>query len=239
MSPKIAKQKREEQEEEDREGSVDMESAIDEPKSSRKQDEVDNGESSSSTGSSDGKGSGSGGYQADYSDQSSDDTGTGKENGTMQLGHSISGLNLNNETSCSEVASSCADGEYSHNKTVHKAHKKRNTCEGKKKASKRKSSYSVELDAIMNYKSNQDPQVAMFDENKSPLPQWNGVKISHPMDPRIDLSAVNHIQQVPVPAALATTQIPALQHPKRAPPTHHEPSHDHYMQLMEVSPWFV
>lgn len=61
-----------------------------------------------------------------------------------------------------------------------------------------------------------------------PLPQWNGIRISHPMDPRIDLSTVNRVQASNAPM---TDELHRSQFTMPGPP----PSVDNYLNLMEVS----
>jgi hypothetical protein len=86
-------------------------------------------------------------------------------------------------------------------------------------------------------------------KSTSALPQWSGVRISHPMDPRIDLSTVGHIQTSSISAFPSNVEvdIPARQHQpseqatpegenesesaERPPPS----SIDQYMKLMEVN----
>jgi len=58
------------------------------------------------------------------------------------------------------------------------------------------------------------------------LPQWNGIRIEHPMDPRIDLSTVGYTLDSNKAAAAV---LPAIQ--QEAPNQH---SIDHYLHLMEV-----
>jgi hypothetical protein len=65
------------------------------------------------------------------------------------------------------------------------------------------------------------------------LPQWNGIRISHPMDPRIDLRSVGHIPGSNVPVAssnMMNVEVNSLSHDTVPPPTV-----DNYMNLMEVS----
>jgi hypothetical protein len=78
-------------------------------------------------------------------------------------------------------------------------------------------------------------------------PQWNGVRINHPMDPRIDLSSVGHIQMSCLSTEFANTvNIPSQQNLDRTPSAQETndggaptapapPSIDQYMTLMEVS----
>lgn len=60
-----------------------------------------------------------------------------------------------------------------------------------------------------------------------PLPQWKGIRISHPMDPRIDLSTVNRVQASDAPL---TDELHRAQFIMPGPP----PSVDNYLHLMEV-----
>jgi hypothetical protein len=65
------------------------------------------------------------------------------------------------------------------------------------------------------------------------LPQINGVRISHPMDPRIDLQAVDHISGSKFPVAQANAMHLYANNvsQEQAPP----PTVDNYLSLMEVS----
>ena len=59
------------------------------------------------------------------------------------------------------------------------------------------------------------------------LPQWNDARITHPMDPRIDLSTVGYTPSTPTPSGDASGDgIDYGNHPH---------SLDHYLHLMEVS----
>jgi hypothetical protein len=65
------------------------------------------------------------------------------------------------------------------------------------------------------------------------LPQVNGVRISHPMDPRIDLQTVDHISGSNFPVARPNIMniYGSNINQEQAPP----PSVDNYLSLMEVS----
>lgn len=68
--------------------------------------------------------------------------------------------------------------------------------------------------------------------HNSILPQWNGIRISHPMDPRIDLRTVGHIPGSNVPVASNDgihMHASVSAHQSVAPPTV-----DNYLNLMEV-----
>lgn len=56
-----------------------------------------------------------------------------------------------------------------------------------------KSPDMIDIDAIMKTKAQQDRDNAAFFMGTAFLPQWNGVKVENPMDPRIDLSSVNRV----------------------------------------------
>lgn len=71
------------------------------------------------------------------------------------------------------------------------------------------------------------------------LPQWNGIRIQHPMDPRIDISTVGRIQASIMPVLPSNVDVPAT---KASSPSlddkkldQNAPSIDQYMKLMEVS----
>jgi hypothetical protein len=73
------------------------------------------------------------------------------------------------------------------------------------------------------------------DRNEAALPQWNGVRIEHPMDPRIDLSNVDHLPSSSIPlVANNMHHQPALN--QAQDPSNLQPlSLDSYRSLMEVS----
>ena len=91
-----------------------------------------------------------------------------------------------------------------------------------------------------DYESSEDGSGSQYivKQNSGLLPQWNGVKICHPMDPRIDLSTVGHIHTSSVPAFPSNVDIPSRQSAETpdnsgvGPPP---PSIDQYIKLMEVS----
>jgi hypothetical protein len=78
-------------------------------------------------------------------------------------------------------------------------------------------------------------------------PQWNGVRINHPMDPRIDFSTVGYIQMsssrtefpnnVNIPSQQNLDRTPSAQDTKHGgvPNAPAPPSIDQYMTLMEVT----
>ena len=76
------------------------------------------------------------------------------------------------------------------------------------------------------------------------LPQWNGVRIQHPMDPRIDLSTVGYIQtsslsayprNVDIPTRQPTGQADGVENTVGSSEPSPTPSIDQYMNLMEVN----
>lgn len=70
------------------------------------------------------------------------------------------------------------------------------------------------------------------------LPQWNGVRIHHPMDPRIDISTVGHIQTSSLsafPNTLMQTAFADGKAERDFTSNHVTPSIDQYMRLMEVN----
>jgi hypothetical protein len=101
-----------------------------------------------------------------------------------------------------------------------------------------------DLEALLSYKSHKElANTPMFDGSQA-LPQWKGVRISHPMDPRIDISTVGHMQ-APVLSALATssackngdTGSTSNAFVAETRPSFDLPSMETYMQLLSVSSW--
>jgi hypothetical protein len=92
-----------------------------------------------------------------------------------------------------------------------------------------------DLNALLPDNSHKElANTPMFDGTQV-LPQWKGVRISHPMDPRIDISTVGHMQ-APV-SALATTDTGSKSNTfvATASPSFDPPSMETYMQLLSVS----
>jgi hypothetical protein len=83
----------------------------------------------------------------------------------------------------------------------------------------------IALDAILEQSRRLKDAKQISADPGQVLPQWQGVRVTHPMDPRIDLSTVGHVPGSNVPLALSAPQDPSV-----APP-----SLDNYLHLMEVS----
>ena len=205
-----------------------------------KEQRNDDNAESSSTGSSDGKGGGSGGgYSADCSDQSSDDTGT--KEGSQTLVKSVGALNLA-ETSSESSGPRDLNAVESEAATVDEDPAKEKSTHNRKKKT-RKSHELVNVDEILKFKSENDAKNSTLLLGERNLPQLNGVKISHPMDPRIDLSKVERVLHASVPAvhtlSVQPAAGPAATHPEQsscsAPPMMQGTCPDTYMQLLEVS----
>jgi hypothetical protein len=62
------------------------------------------------------------------------------------------------------------------------------------------------------------------------MPQWNGVKIQNPMDPRIDLSTVGYIN-----SDVVGPEMPPSHEPSAAAAAEGPIRYDHYLHLLEVS----
>jgi hypothetical protein len=184
-------------------------------------------ESLSSNGSDNGKGNGSGsggGYSADCS--SSDASTNDAAKGSLAIPA--------NEMQQLRVG----EGE-----TKPKSKEKH----GKKSKSKGRSSLSkLSKLALDGGDNSRLPKRGAISSISTPaLPQWNGVRIQHPMDPRIDLSTVGHIQTSSLsvfPAHIHNgddhnnVEIgPSLTREIDGPSNHAIPSIDQYMTLMEVS----
>lgn len=83
------------------------------------------------------------------------------------------------------------------------------------------------LDDLVNQHRTTEPPV-FLPGDRGQLPQWNGVRIMHPMDPRIDLSSVGHLTQVPVPVSDSKFAGNGMVVGAAAPPL------ENYLHLMEV-----
>ena len=158
-------------------------------------------------------GSGSGmGYNADYSSSESSLSSKQKNElqrrvGKLKIDASTNGSSISsdskNETAAGESAAARGRGK-----------KNRANGRGKEKQSTNDSTTSLE-------RTNR----ALHDF--AMLPQWNGVSITHPMDPRIDLSTVGYtVTSIPAVASL-----PVAQENENA---HQSNTFDHYLHLMEV-----
>lgn len=173
--------------------------------------------STDSTQSSDGKGSG--GYSADYSDEdpSSDDTGTKEK--PVEAAISVSGLRIadrkvENENRNKEENTS-SDSLSSLEKTKkHKSSRQRKRPLG---GSAKKGNDALESENTFG-------EFLKSLLSSGFLPQLNGVLISHPMDPRIDLSNVQYVPEAEIEAHQndSTVDFQGL-------------SEENYLQLMDVS----
>ena len=217
---------------------------------SRKKEAKEESAESSSTGSSEGKSGSGGGYSADCSasDQSSDENGDRKET-SSNLNLSIGGLNLH-DRAASRSSNSSEDGEQCEanapqpeSKHNGNAGTNANQGEGYDQEDTNslgidlplKSPDMIDLESIMRTKTEEERESATALKDLRVLPQWNGVRVAHPMDPRIDLSTVTVLQAGIVPGTfqpIAEQQQPdmAKLNEDNTPPF----SVDIYAQLMEV-----
>ena len=205
---------------------------------------------SSSTGSSEGKSGSGGGYSADCSasDQSSDENGDRKEtNSNVNL--SVGNLNLHDRAT-SRSSNSSEDGdqcETNHEQTHNQ--EKRQACSDVNQGERdgQDDSYSlgielplkspdaIDLESMMRIKAQEERETATVLQNQRVLPQWNGVRIAHPMDPRIDLSTVTVLQAGIVPLTFQPNSDAAQpDNPKTSQENTPPFSVDNYSQLMEV-----
>ena len=185
-------------------------------------DKCEEKEETSSNGSSSGKsGSGSGGYNADCSasDQSSDENGNRKDYANSSQNDSAQNSGV--------TTSAAALG------TVRTGRSKG------KRSSKGGNVGLLDIENFLSQTKAEDEGDKLFD-GSSVLPQLNGVRISHPMDPRIDLSrvGVTSSASVPTPAPLQRNMAKEVSglHPNfgagfSAP----VPTAESYMQLLQVS----
>lgn len=207
----------------------------------------ENDSASSSNGRGSGSGSG-GGYNGDCSSSdASSDASSKRKNASSELPLSIEKMSLNEQGNQDNPRGVKADMIPIHHPKKKK--KKRSTEEGDTKViqingQSRSTALPEEYDLGSNASSSGrsashvahqlgaldailEQSRRMQEEKKAQdgevLPQWQGVRVSHPMDPRIDLSTVGHVPCSSVPLALSAPQDVA------------PPSLDNYLHLMEVS----
>jgi hypothetical protein len=197
----------------------------------KKEQNADENVDSSSTGSDGDKsrgGSGNGeGYSADYSSSDSSSLDAAKGKTPEKQMHRLS-----------------LDGGGTKEKTL-RAKEARRSKGPKQGAQQTESCYlQPAKEQELDYESSADWSGSDYESSEDggvsqdKIKQWNGVSISHPMDPRIDLSTVGHIHTSSVPAFPSDVDIPSRQ--SEEPPENSgvgtpPPSIDQYIKLMEVS----
>jgi hypothetical protein len=158
----------------------------------KKEQKSDDNVESSSTGSHGGKGGGGGsggGYSADCS--SSDASSLEAAKGSIP-DKEMARLNVNVDGNATQE-SAAKESKASKGPKSSAQKKKNGPTRGNNQAetcgtsAMKTDELSYEADSQWNLAGD-----AMHDE--SSLPQWNGVRLRHPMDPRIDISTVGHIQ---------------------------------------------
>ena len=232
------------QDDEGEEGDMD----IDATKEDQEQQKQDDNVESSSTGSDGGKGGGSGsggGYSADCSSSDGSSLEAAKGNSTsiqmsgLSLSDNVTGDKVNKSKEAKPGKAKVKPSKGVAMKPPMVARRASEQAESSLSNSVGKQEHSH--GSVATGESSQ-----MDRDERVSLPQWNGVRISHPMDPRIDLSIVNHVQTSSVPGFPTNVDVPAAHHPKLKPPPAPEqnqatttaaipsPSIDQYMSLMEV-----
>ena len=219
------------------------------PDSAKKEQKADDNVESSSIGSDGGicKGGGSGsaeGYSAGYSSSGSSSVEAAKENAPETQMHCLSldaGGTKEKPTRAKEAKPS--DGPEQGAEKTQKSDKRGSDQSEScclQPAKEQEPDYESSEDGSgSDYESSEDGSGSQYivKQNSDSLPQWNGVKICHPMDPRIDLSTVSHIHSSSVPALPSNVDVPS---PQFAEPPENSgvgppPSIDQYIKLMEVS----
>jgi hypothetical protein len=202
---------------------------------------VGENDSSSSTN---GKGSGSGGgYNGDCSssDASSSESSSKQKQVTPELSVSVQNMKRNEKRDEHNLR---GQEKPIHNRTQGNAGERRNDRETKDSWTPEDQQYSSwDLASATQVAIQISALAAIIEQNRmmtdetsrldGTLPQWNGIRISHPMDPRIDLRSVGHIPGSNVPVAssnMMNVEVNSLSHDTVPPPTV-----DNYMNLMEVS----
>lgn len=198
-----------------------------------------------SSSSSNGRGSGSGGYNADCSSSdASSDTSLKRKNDILNTS-----LDKSNEVQKNADTMANA-GVLADDRTKPSTSEKRSSPQGCDAVSttacgrmtNNVTSKMGALDALLEQgrKMKEEP---LLQDQMMILPQLNGVRISHPMDPRIDLSTVGHLPGEEVPVATNGGQSQVLNLVLQPPPQVSQPpapSIDNYLNLMEaVRPYFM
>jgi hypothetical protein len=199
------------------------------------------GEDVASSSSSNGRGS-RGGYSADCSSSDSSSDSSSNKNGQASVDLRVDNLNLEDKTSrpATDVDDDSAPQKVQDKK--HQLKKERKAARQAQRSpvisqeddrdsitsmnARRVAAQIGELDALLQ-QSRQMQEAPIMGLGQI-LPQWNGVRISHPMDPRIDLSTVYRVQGCDAPLP---PEIHRAQFTMPGPP----PSVDNYLHLMEVS----
>lgn len=220
-------------------GDNNSESSCDDGKD-RTTNEGENDSSSSTNG----KGSGSGGgYNGDCSssDASSSDSSSKHKQAAAEL--SVSALNMKRHEKRDEHNQQ-GEEKMINNRTQPKSNERRHDKKNKDSWIPEDQQYSSwDLASATQVAIQISALAAIIEQNRmiadetsrldGTLPQWNGIRISHPMDPRIDLRTVGHIPGSNVPVAssnMMNVEVNTLSHDTVPPPTV-----DNYMNLMEVS----
>lgn len=151
--------------------SVEGENELQEKKESKSDDNVESSSSSSENGKGSGSG-GSGGYNADCSSSDTSSLGAAKGNIPEKEMRDLSIV---------------GDGEKKIQKNTDKARSKNAKKSKATKTTKSNEDSSRVPRKTIDMESSQESSVAS-------APQWYGFRVHHPMDPRIDLSTVAHIQ---------------------------------------------
>jgi hypothetical protein len=228
---------------------VAMEGTLPKETESSREDGKDENAESASDGSSEGKSGSGGGYSADCSasDQSSDENGERKQS-EMDLSLSVAGLKVHDRSS-SPSSNSSNDGKQSSNYKSSGKRSERNARSSKDKEAGHshvssqsfgiglplKSPDVIDLDSIMRTKTEQERENAVALKDQSSLPQWNGVRVAHPMDPRIDLNSVTVLQAGIIPGNdLSLMSKPISQGASAREESSAAFSISSYSQLMEV-----
>lgn len=193
-----------------------------------------------SEGSSNGRGSSRGGYSADCSssDTSSENFARGK---SATEGVQVAVGNLNLDASKPEQGDSsqtnAKDDGKGHATQAPNTDTESPVVESLSGKDKSRSANHVStkigaLDEMLQQGRRLETEPLIVPGQAAVLPQWNGIRISHPMDPRIDLTAVGHLQSLPVPVQQSDVQAIAKGSVYTASTP--APSVENYLHLMEV-----
>jgi hypothetical protein len=185
-----------------------------------------------------GSGSGSGaGYSADSS-SSSDSSSLSSNQKTVSTGihKKVGSLSLRQDQADDHPFAKTTKNNARHESVVtarnEKLREKHNDAKKEERGSEMESDHSAQC-SFQRCKASNEHGLGNVDRDMSTmpdsaaLPQWNGARISHPMDPRIDLSTVGYTPSTPAPSGNASGDVDGYgNHPHLL---------DRYLHLMEVS----
>jgi hypothetical protein len=166
------------------------------------------------------------------------------EPGTISSASKVEARSSNNHGDTISVSAAVAPGLSYSNKQSHRHPSSKHHRRRSRPRPPSRDDSPDDLNALLSDNSYKElANTPMFDGTQV-LPQWKGVRISHPMDPRIDFSTVGRMQ-APALSALATSSAckngdtggTSNAFVAETSPSFDLPSIETYIQLLTVSSW--